>query len=206
MMCPDWEVLAATRERLASSCGSGVDDIEREWHAAVEHRRECSACRADARQADPLTVFLDLPEIQLEPGAIEAMQQRVAGARRLLGTVDRRGESRFRRALRRRGVPSVAAAAILLALGLASSPRLGQVHPTRIVDSALEAWFADGDVDEEGHEAARVFAQNARVAQETKDRVFEHLGSLPPVEGEMEVTFRVEGGSFELVQLGSFGH
>lgn len=195
MSCPDWRSLAAARERLSGDGGTGGADLEREWLSALRHRDDCADCRQRALDADPLLLFRDLPEIDLGPAGVEEMRQRVAGARRMLQA----SQPMVRR--RRPRWPAAAAALLLAIAGGALGPSIFSADPEEPVSATARA-------DLEARPGASLPSDAS--LEEAERRVQAHLGSLPPVEGPVEVTFRVDGDSFELVQLGSqtgsFGH
>ena len=72
--CPDWQALAAARDRAA------VDPPG--WELALRHLDQCASCRRAAVAADPTLAFRALPPLELDvAGEVEAMRLRVAALR-----------------------------------------------------------------------------------------------------------------------------
>jgi len=72
--CPDWQALAAARDRSPQDPPG--------WESALRHLDECATCRREAVAADPTLAFRALPALELDVASeVEAMRLRVAALR-----------------------------------------------------------------------------------------------------------------------------
>ncbi len=113
MSCPDWNRLAALREREGSDPAG--------WSEAVSHLDACPHCRPAALAADPLLVFRRLPAAEMTPAEeaaeVDSMRQAVAAMR-----AAKRLESVRRTAGWRRWAAAAVLALASLALGRQHGP------------------------------------------------------------------------------------
>lgn len=116
MSCPDWSGLVARRESLG--------DDPPGWRQALAHLERCPACRREALSADPLLAFQGLAAPMVTAAEVEAMSQAVTALRRASRVPggSERIVPRLGRLAAARGWARAAAAAALVALGLAASP------------------------------------------------------------------------------------
>ena len=173
MSCPDWSRLVPSPDCRSDAAA------ERSWSEATEHLRHCRRCAAAAQERDPLLLFQRLPQLEVGERDILAMQQRVAGARRLLAASERPARAQRTR-------PGFLAAALVLALGLTwIASDLDREPP---VEPPLVAAVAAVAADPEGLEEAR-------------RQVSKHLAMLPLVEGVARVSQQVQGPTADWVEL-----
>jgi hypothetical protein len=145
------------------------------------HLRTCGPCREAALRADPSLLFAALPATRVAADELAEMQQRIAGARRLVDRSPARAPSWTRG---RRPAALRAAAMLLPALAVAGVwgglRRGSEPVPAETLLAAAAP-------------AAHALALEAR------------LDGLPLVdraeEGGQEIVYQLEGASFDLVLL-----
>jgi hypothetical protein len=176
----DWATLA-----LATPTAESLRDELR------PHLRVCAPCRRAALAADPSLLFCALPEAEITPLDVREMQQRIAGARRLLDGEGSRGTAAMRPLWSRYGGRAAAAlllpALALTALWIGLAARTDRAVPASAVSAPAPARDAGG------------------LASVLHSRVIEQrLDGLPLVDdadSAPEVVYQVEGASFDLVLL-----
>lgn len=170
------------RLRLAddSTAGEALRDELR------PHLRACAACRRAALAVDPTLVFGALPDVEVSELELREMQQRVAGARRLLEGSRQRAANRSRLAW----PAGRAAAALLLPVLVLGVWWTGSRARTAPADAAVALASTPSTTD-----SATFHGQTLE----------QRLAGLPLVDraedSASEVVYQVEGASFDLVLL-----
>jgi hypothetical protein len=151
------------------------------------HLRICVECRRTALKVDPTLAFGSLPAVEVSAAELREMQQRVAGARRLLESGSR--DSAPPRPWFSRSGGRAAAALFLPALVLAG------------------LWSGmDGPPETASIGAPMQIAQAAASEElDTRDGIAHRLDGLPLVDpaedSAPEIVYQVQGASFDLVLL-----
>lgn len=152
------------------------------------HLRVCSSCRSAVLAVDPTLIFGALPDVEVSELELREMQQRVAGARRLL-----EGGSRH----------PLAAARTKLALP-ASRAAAALLLPVLV----LGVWWTGSRARTAPVTAAAALAAPAPTAGSAafhSQALEQRLAGLPLVDraenDAPEVVYQVEGASFDLVLL-----
>jgi hypothetical protein len=152
------------------------------------HLRACAACRRAALAVDPTLVFGALPDVEVSELELREMQQRVAGARRLLEGSRQRAATRSKLAW----PAGRAAAALLLPVLVLGVWWTGSRARTVPADAAVALASAP---DTSGSASATFHGQSLE----------QRLAGLPLVDraehSASEVVYQVEGASFDLVLL-----
>jgi hypothetical protein len=155
------------------------------------HLRTCVECRRTALRVDPTLAFGSLPAVDVSAAELREMQQRVAGARRLLESGSR--DSAAPRPWFSRSGGRAAAAALFL--------------PALVLAGLSGIWSGmDGPTETAGIGAPTPIAQAAASEElDTRDGIAQRLDGLPLVEpaedGAPEIVYQVQGASFDLVLL-----
>ncbi len=135
MICPDWRLLLAERERSSGEVGDA-------WRAAVDHLTGCPSCRATAIDLDPTLLFVAQPSIEVSDGEVEAIQANVRVLRRARAQERAALEPRRKMA---RLASAAAVASLLIFLPTHSSRQPASQAPAAGPSLALKrAPFADG--------------------------------------------------------------
>jgi hypothetical protein len=170
-----------------------------EWHrlgeesAAAEalrdevrpHLRVCESCRDRAGLADPTMFFAAMPAVEISASELSEMQQRIAGARRLLASASPTPA-------RRRLAPRVSA---------------GRAAAILVPALALAGLWGGSLVREPEDPSSRpaLVEETATASVQHANHLAQHLEGMPLVDraedDAPEIVYQVEGATFDLVLL-----